>query len=89
MTLSTEVVHLVGYNMRKESAQTTAVGKVTEVEEEAATTVMFIVVQVINAVSIKVAGSPYNPVDDIPLVEEEFGQMGTVLAGDAGNKGGG
>jgi hypothetical protein len=73
MTLSTEVVHLVGCNVSKESTQTTAVGKVAEVEEEATTTIMFIVVQVVNAVGIKVTGSPYNPMDNIPFVEEEFG----------------
>src|SRR5690554_6669451 len=44
-------------------------------------------VEVVDAVGVEQTGAALDAMDDVALVEQEFGQVGAVLAGDAGNEG--
>jgi hypothetical protein len=55
-------------------------------EEEADAVNMAILVEVIDAACIEGACAADDAVDFVALVEEEIGEVGTVLAGDAGDE---
>jgi len=48
---------------------------------------MGILVQMINPAGIETAGPALDPVHQIALLQQQFRQIGAVLAGDAGDKG--
>ena len=45
-----------------------------------------VLVEVINALGVELRGAALEAVDGVALVQQEFGQIGAVLAGDAGDK---
>jgi hypothetical protein len=62
------------------------IGHVGEMEAEAAAVFVEIAIDAIQTVGIEAAGAPFESVDFIALPQQEFGQVGAVLAGDAGNE---
>ncbi len=42
----------------------------------------------VDSVGVKKAGASFNAVHGVALVKQELGQVGAVLAGNAGNEGG-
>lgn len=55
-------------------------------EEEAGVGVVGIAVNVFDAIGVEGAGSADDAVNKISFGEQEFGQIGTILASDAGNQ---
>jgi hypothetical protein len=48
---------------------------------------MRVLIEVVDAATVKTAGASDDPVDLVALVEQEFGRVGAVLACDAGDEG--
>ena len=45
-----------------------------------------ILIEMIDPVGVEGRGPPLDAVNDVALVEQEFGEIGAVLAGDAGDE---
>lgn len=56
-------------------------------EEESDTGFVGVFVEVINPVGVNQAGAAFNAVDDVAFVEQEFSEVGPILAGNTGNEG--
>lgn len=80
-----EVVDFVGLDLLDDADEIGAIGKVAVVQDEVLVLDMGILVQVIDAVSIKEGGTAFDAVDDIPFLEEKLGKVSAILAGNAGN----
>ena len=87
VALRGEVVDFVGLGLLDDAYKAGAIGKVSVVQEEAHILFMPVAVEVVDAIGVEQAGAALDAVDDVALVEQEFGQVGTVLAGDAGDEG--
>src|SRR5678815_573787 len=46
-----------------------------------------ILVQVVDALRVEERGAPLDAVDDVALLQQKLGEIGAVLAGDAGDQG--
>jgi hypothetical protein len=81
-----EVVDLVRLGLLDDVDQGGRVGHVPVVEDEAPFRIVRVLVQVIDAVGVEQARAALDAVDDVALGEQEFGEVGAVLAGDAGDE---
>ena len=62
------------------------IGQVAVVQDEARGLLVRILVQVIDAVGVEERGAALDAVHLVALVEQELGEIGAVLAGDAGDQ---
>ena len=83
-----EVVDFVGLDLLDDADQAGRVGHVAMVEEEAHALFMAILIQMVDAVGVEQAGAPLEAVHFVAFFQQEFGKVGAVLAGDAGDEGG-
>ena len=88
MALRSEVVDFVGLHLLDDAHQTRAVGHVTVMQGKTPVYHMRILVQVIDAVGIEQRRAALDTMNFIALVEQELGEIGAILAGDAGDQGG-
>jgi hypothetical protein len=86
VALRGEIVDLVRLGLLDNVDQRGRVGHVPVVEDEAPVGIVRVLVQVIDAVGVKQAGAALDAVDGVALVQQEFGEVGAVLAGDAGDE---
>ena len=86
MTLRAEVVDLVGLNLLHHVDEARRIGEIAVVEHEAAVADVRILVEMIDPVGVEQRRPALDAVDDVPLVEQELGEVGAVLAGDAGDE---
>jgi hypothetical protein len=56
------------------------------VQEQASIRVVRVLVQVVDAVGVEQAAAALDAVDDLALFQEELGEVGAVLTGDAGDE---
>ncbi|GIV80754.1 MAG: hypothetical protein KatS3mg051_0108 [Anaerolineae bacterium] len=77
--LGSQVVDLVGLTLLQSQLQRSLVEHVAGDEVQP-------VLNVLDAAEVDGAGAPYQAEDLIPLFEQEFGQIGTILAGDTGDQ---
>ncbi len=87
MGLGTEVVDLVGLQMVEQLHHLDGVGEVAVVEEEMHPVDVRIAVEVVDAAGVEGGGAADDPVDLVAFGEQQLGEVGTVLAGDAGDEG--
>ncbi len=80
-----EVVDFVGLQVVEELHQIYRVREIAVMEEKPDAVTMGVLIEVIDAAGIEGARSPDDPVDFVPLFEQQIGQIGAILAGDAGN----
>ena len=85
--LGAEVVDFVGLDAGEDFAEAGAIDEVAVVEEEAGVGIVAVAIEVIDAVGVERAAAADDAVDLVALVEQKFGQVGAVLAGDAGDEG--
>ena len=81
---------LLGYSSKfshllDNADQVGGVGQVPEVEDEVAVLHVGVLVDVVDAVGVEQRGTAFDAVDDITFFEQEFGEIGAVLAGDTGD----
>ena len=86
MTLRRQVVDLLGLHLFQQSVQVAGVGNVTVVEEESLPGKLRIVVDVVDPRGIERTAPPNDAVNLIPLGKQEFGEIRSILTGDAGYK---
>jgi hypothetical protein len=87
MALGAQVVNLIGLHLLDDADQVGAVGEIAVMEHQAGIALVGVLVEVIDAAGVEAAGPPLDAVHRIALFQQELGQVGTVLAGDAGDKG--
>jgi len=90
MALGTEVVDLIGLHLLDDADQVAAVGEIAVVEDEpwgvaSGGALVGILVEVIDACGVEAAGAALDAMHHIVLLEQQLGQVGAVLAGDAGD----
>ena len=62
------------------------IGQVAVMQDEAPVALVRILVEVVDAVGVEQRGAALDAVDLVALLEQELGEIGAILAGDAGNK---
>jgi hypothetical protein len=85
MALGREIIDLGRPDLLDYPDQAGAVGEVAVVELEADVGLVEVAVEVVDPPGVERRGAPLYPVDDVALVEQQLGEIGAVLAGDAGN----
>ena len=85
--LCAEVVDLVGLDLLDDVDEGRRVGQVAVVEDEFGVRVVRVFVEMVDAGGVEEGGAALDAVDFVAFAEEEFGEIGAVLAGDSGDKG--
>jgi hypothetical protein len=86
VALRGEVVDLVGLHLLDDAHQARAVGHVAVVQDEFSVLLVRILVEMVDAVGVEQRGAALDAVHVVALVEQELGEVGAVLAGDAGDE---
>ncbi len=86
VALRAEIVDLVRLDRLEHAAQRRAVGKIAVMEGELFARDVGIVIEMVDAVGVEQTRPPHQAVHLIALLQQEFAQIGAVLAGDAGNQ---
>ena len=81
-----EVVDLVGVDLVQQRDQAGAVGEVAVVQEELGLRVVRVLVEVVDPGRVERRGPTDQPVDLVPLAQQQLGQVGPVLPGDSGDE---
>ncbi len=81
-----QVVDLVRLHLLDDADQVGRVGQVAVMEDEIAVLHVRILVEMVDAVGVEEGGAALDAVDDIALLQQELGQIGAVLAGNAGDE---
>ena len=84
--LCAEVVDFGGFGRGEDIAEAAAVGEVAVVEGELGVGCVGVLVDVVDAVGVEGGGAADDAVDFVAFGEEELGEVGAVLAGDAGDE---
>ncbi len=87
MALGGQVVDFVGLHLLDDADQAGGVGEVAVVQDKAAVFDMRVFIQMIDTIRIKERAAALDAVDFVTFAEQEFSQVGTVLASNAGNEG--
>src|SRR4051794_25658159 len=87
MGLRGEVVHLVGFYRREQRHQARAIGEVAVMKEQSRALVVGVDVEMIDARGVERRGPTDQPMDFIPLGEQQFGKIRPVLSSYAGDEG--
>ena len=87
MTLRGEVIQLIGLDFVDQLTESRAIGQVAVVQLHLGSGIMWIAIQMINPGRVERARATYNPVDQIALLQQELGQIRSVLSGDACDQG--
>jgi len=86
VALSAEVVNFIRLQRIEQLDQHDRIGEVAIVKKESGRRVMGIGVKVIDAFGVEGGGAANDTVDFVSFFKEEFSEVGSVLAGDAGNE---
>jgi hypothetical protein len=86
MALGCQVVDLVGLDLLEDADQVGGIGEVPVVENEIAVLLVGVLVEVVDAVGVEGGCPAFDAVDFIAFFQQEFGEVGAVLAGDAGDQ---
>lgn len=87
MRLSSEIVDLIGEDSVEPSTEGRGIGEIRIVKlHSSLVSVVRVDVDVIDPLGVEVGGTPNEAVHFVAFVEEEFSEVGTILAGDAGDQ---
>ena len=84
--LRTEVIDLVGCDLRQEGHEPRAVGEVAVVQEQAHVLEVRIAIEVVDPARVEGARPPNQAVDLITLLQQQLCEIGPILTGDAGDE---
>eukprot|EP01022_Parablepharisma_sp_SALTPOND_P036279 TRINITY_DN9838_c0_g1_i1.p1 TRINITY_DN9838_c0_g1~~TRINITY_DN9838_c0_g1_i1.p1 ORF type:complete len:1069 (-),score=237.17 TRINITY_DN9838_c0_g1_i1:780-3986(-) len=87
VALRGQIVDFVRLGLLDDANQRGRIGHVAVMQEKAHPGFVTVAIQVVDPIGVEQAGAALDPVDDIAFVEQQFCQVGTVLAGDAGDEG--
>ena len=85
VALRGEVVDLVGLHLLDDADQAARIGHVAVMQDEAAVRFVRVLVQVVDAVGVEQRRAALDAVDLVAFAEQKLGEVGAVLAGDAGD----
>jgi hypothetical protein len=83
-----EVIDFVWLGFLDDADEVAGVAEVAVMEVEAWIIAVGVLVEVIDSGGIEEAGASFDAVDGVAFFEEEFGEVGTVLAGDSSDESG-
>ena len=86
MALGGEVVDLVGPHLGHDAQQAAGIGHVAVVQRERQAGLVRLVEEMIDAVGIEQRRPPLDAVDRVALAQQELGEIGAVLPGNAGDQ---
>ena len=86
VALGGEIVDLGRLDLLDDADQVGAVGEVAVVELEADVGLVQVAVEVIDPSGVEGRGAPLDAVDDVALAQQQFGEIGAVLSGHAGDQ---
>jgi hypothetical protein len=86
VALGREIVDFVWLHLANNPNQARRIREIAVVKPEGRIGLVRIEIEMINAVRIEEGGSALDAVDLVSLLQKKFGQIGAVLAGDAGNQ---
>ena len=84
--LGGKVIHLVWLDFLHQPDQVGGIRHVPVMQEHLYALLVRVMVQVIDAAGVERRRTPLHPVHLVALVEQQFGQIGAVLPGNAGDK---
>ena len=87
MALRAEVVDFVRLGLLDDADQIAGVAEITVVQLELGVGDVGILINIVDALGVERGGAPLDAVDDIAFFQQEFGKVGAILAGDAGDEG--
>ena len=86
MALGREIVDLIGLDLANYPDQAGGVREITVMEAERRIRLVGIKIEMINTVGIEQRGATLDAVDLVPLLQEQFRQVGAVLSCNTRNK---
>lgn len=87
MRLGSEIVNLIGEDCVEPSTKGRGIGEIRIMKLHSSLVgVVWIDVDVIDSLGVEVRGAANKAMDFVAFVKEEFSEVGTILAGDAGNQ---
>ena len=86
MALRTKVINFIGLRRLNDANQVCAVRQIAIVQHQIAVIDVRVLIDMINALSIKRRRTALDAMHFISLLEQKFGQIRAVLAGHAGNE---
>lgn len=86
MRLRTQVVDLVRPDVAQQIHQSDPVGEVGVVQDERTVVLLRSLVDVVDPLGVEARRAAYQSMDRVPLVEQQLGQVRTVLSGHAGDE---
>ena len=86
VTLRTEIVHLIRSDLFDQPVQVRRIGQVSVVQEQPYSVQMRIAVQMVDPPRVEAARTPDDAVHLVPLLQQQLGQIGTVLTRYARNQ---
>ena len=94
MALGTEVVDLIGLHLLDDALQVAAVREIAVMKGRArrlscAISLVGVLIEVIDAGGVEGGGAAFDAVNGVALLQEEFREIGAVLAGDPSDEGDG
>ena len=87
MALGGEIINLRGLAVMNQADQVGGVGEIAVMQDEAHLVLMGIGIEMIDARGVERRRAPFYAMDFIALIQQEFGEIGAVLPGHAGNQG--
>jgi len=87
VALGAEVIDLVRLHLAQDAGEIGGVGEVAVVQAESGVIAMWIDIEVIHPLGVEGRGAALDAVDLVAFVQQELGEIGTVLAGDASDEG--
>ena len=87
VALGAEVVDFVGLDLLDDADEVAGVGEIAVVQLEPSLGDVGVLVDVIDALGVEQRGAALDAVDNVAFFEEEFGEVGAILAGDASDEG--
>jgi len=85
MALCSEMIDFIGLDVIDKIRELPGIREIAIMEEELVALCMGVRIDMVDTAGIEGAGTADKAVDFITLREKEFGKVGTVLAGDAGD----
>jgi len=86
MRLGAQVVNLIGLNPAEDFAKAHAVHQIAVVQHQPCLGIMRVFVQMFDSIGVERAAPADDAVNLIPLFEQQFRKVRTILAGDAGDQ---
>jgi hypothetical protein len=86
MALGCQVVDLIRLDLLENTDQVGGIGQISIMKDKVSVVHMGVLIQVVDAVGVEQGSPALDAVDFIAFFKEEFGQVGAVLAGAAGDE---